>query len=66
MDNLIGKVLDDSYRLDELIGVGGMANVYRAYDLKKDRTVAIKVLREEFLDNVELVRRFKNESRAFI
>ena len=64
MDNLIGKVLDDSYRLDELIGVGGMANVYRAYDLKKDRTVAIKVLREEFLDNVELVRRFKNESRA--
>lgn len=64
MDNLIGKVLDEIYRLDALIGVGGMANVYRAYDLKKDRTVAVKVLREEFFDNAEVVRRFKNESKA--
>ena len=64
MDNLIGQVFDQIYRLDELIGVGGMANVYQGYDLKKERIVAIKVLRQEFLDNVELVRRFKNESKA--
>ena len=64
MDNLIGKVLDEQYRLDELIGVGGMANVYRGYDLKKERNVAIKVLRQEFFDNLEVVRRFKNESKA--
>ncbi len=64
MDNLIGKTLDGLYRLDELIGVGGMANVYRAQDLKHDRVVAVKVLREEFMDNTDLVRRFKNESKA--
>lgn len=64
MDSLIGKTLDGQYRLDELIGVGGMANVYRAQDLVHDRTVAVKVLREESLNNDELVRRFKNESKA--
>ncbi len=64
MNDSIGKKLDGRYEIEELIGVGGMANVYRAKDLKRDRTVAVKVLREEFLDNEELVRRFKNESKA--
>ncbi|MEG0750547.1 MAG: Stk1 family PASTA domain-containing Ser/Thr kinase [Oscillospiraceae bacterium] len=64
MDNYIGKKLDGRYELLELIGVGGMANVYKARDNLEDRIVAVKILREEFLDNEELVRRFKNESKA--
>lgn len=64
MDQLIGKKLDGRYLLDELVGVGGMANVYKATDLKNGSTVAVKVLREEFAQDAELVRRFKNESKA--
>ncbi|MEG0178677.1 MAG: protein kinase, partial [Oscillospiraceae bacterium] len=64
MDSLIGKKLDGRYQIEELVGTGGMANVYRANDLKENRTVAVKILKEEFLHNDELVRRFKNESKA--
>lgn len=64
MDQLIGKKLDGRYALESLIGIGGMANVYKAQDLRGERTVAVKVLRDEFLQNAELVRRFKNESKA--
>ena len=48
MDQLIGKKLDGRYLLQELVGVGGMANVYKAADLKNNSTVAVKILREEF------------------
>lgn len=64
MDNLIGKKLDGIYELQELIGAGGMANVYKAVDLRTGQTVAAKVLREEFAHDQDLVRRFKNESKA--
>lgn len=64
MDNLIGKRLDGRYQITELVGMGGMANVYKAADMLENRTVAVKILRDEFLDNEELVRRFKNESKA--
>ena len=64
MDNLIGKRLDGRYSIEGLVGVGGMANVYRGTDLKTGNQIAVKVLKEEFLDNEELVRRFKNESKA--
>lgn len=64
MDHLIGKKLDGRYQLENLVGVGGMANVYKATDLKNGSTVAVKILREEFAENAELVRRFKNESKA--
>ncbi len=64
MDKYIGKKLDGRYEIQELIGVGGMANVYKAYDLKETRYVAVKILRDEFLDNDEVIRRFKNESKA--
>ncbi|MBM6900325.1 Stk1 family PASTA domain-containing Ser/Thr kinase [Gemmiger formicilis] len=64
MDKLIGKRLDGRYLIQSLVGVGGMANVYRGVDEKTGNAIAVKVLKEEFLDNEELVRRFKNESKA--
>ncbi len=63
-DKYIGRRLDGRYLVEELVGIGGMAYVYRATDLKDNSTVAVKILKEELLDNEELVRRFKNESRA--
>ena len=42
MDNYVGKRLDGRYELQEVIGVGGMAVVYKAYDNIDDRTVAVK------------------------
>ena len=64
MDRYIGKKLDGRYEIKEIIGVGGMANVYRAYDSSDDRTVAVKILRDEHMQNDELLRRFRNESKA--
>lgn len=64
MSNLTGERLDGRYLLEDLVGEGGMADVYRAQDLKEHRTVGVKILRDELRDNEELVRRFKNESRA--
>lgn len=64
MDKYIGKRLDGRYEIHELIGVGGMANVYRCTDTIDDREVAIKILKDEYLNNDEFIRRFKNESKA--
>ncbi len=64
MDKFIGKRLDGRYEINELIGVGGMANVYKAFDNIDNRTVAVKILKEEYLQNEEFTRRFKNESKA--
>lgn len=64
MENFVGKKLDGRYEIQELIGVGGMAVVYKAYDRIDDRIVAIKILKDEYLGNEEFTRRFKNESRA--
>ena len=64
MDKYLGKRLDGRYEMRELIGVGGMAYVYKAYDAVDDRTVAVKILRDEFLTKDEFVRRFRNESKA--
>lgn len=64
MENYIGKTLNGRYDIREVVGVGGMAIVYKAYDKTDERVVAIKVLKEEFLANEEFRRRFKNESNA--
>lgn len=64
MDKYVGKKLDGRYDIRELIGIGGMANVYRCYDTIDDREVAIKILKDEYLNNLEFIRRFKNESKA--
>ncbi len=64
MDNNIGKRLDGRYELLELIGVGGMADIYRARDIQEDRIVAVKILKTEFAGSDEFLRRFRNESKA--
>ncbi|MBR6502348.1 MAG: Stk1 family PASTA domain-containing Ser/Thr kinase [Clostridia bacterium] len=64
MDKYVGKRLDGRYEIQEIIGVGGMAVVYKAYDNVENRIVAIKILKEEFVSNEEFIRRFKNESKA--
>lgn len=64
MENYVGKRLDGRYEIQELIGVGGMAVVYKAYDNIDDRIVAVKILKEEYLANEDFRRRFKNESKA--
>ena len=64
MDKLIGTKLDGLYEIETLIGSGGMANVYKGKDLRNGRAVAVKVLREEYMTDPDLVRRFKNESKA--
>ena len=64
MENYVGKRLDGRYEIIEIIGVGGMAVVYKAFDNIDNRIVAVKVLKDEFLQNEEFRRRFKNESKA--
>ncbi len=64
MDKYVGKRLDGRYEIQEIIGVGGMAYVYKARDNVDNRVVAVKILKEEFLANDEFTRRFKNESKA--
>ena len=64
MDKYIGKVLDGRYEILEEVGNGGMAVVYKAKDFDTGAVVAVKILREEYLDNEEFCRRFRNESRA--
>jgi serine/threonine protein kinase len=57
-------LLDDRYQILNVIGAGGMATVYRAKDLKLDRYVAIKVLREEYTEDETFRRHFKKEAVA--
>lgn len=64
MENYVGKRLDGRYEIHDVIGVGGMAIVYKAYDNIDDRIVAVKILKDEYLANEEFRRRFKNESKA--
>lgn len=64
MDKNIGRKLDGRYEITELIGIGGMADVYKATDILEDRVVAVKILKNEFANNEDFVRRFRNESKA--
>lgn len=64
MDKNIGKKLDGRYELIELIGVGGMADIYKAKDITEERTVAVKILKNEFAASEDFLRRFRNESKA--
>ena len=64
MDKYIGKKLEGRYEITELIGVGGMADVYKATDIIDNKEVAVKILKKEFAENEEFLRRFRNESKA--
>ena len=64
MDQYIGKLLDNRYEILELIGVGGMARVYKARCHRLNRLVAIKILRDDLAQDAELRRRFHDESQA--
>lgn len=64
MDKYIGKKLEGRYEILELIGFGGMAIVFKAYDLLGKRYVAVKILKDEYLESEDFKRRFRNESKA--
>ena len=64
MDQYIGKMLDDRYETLELIGSGGMANVYKARCHRLNRLVAIKILKSDLAENADFRRRFHDESQA--
>lgn len=61
---MIGKILGGRYEIIEKIGEGGMARVYKAHCNKLDRFVAIKILKEEFSEDEEFIRKFRQEARS--
>ncbi len=61
---MIGKRISGRYKILEMVGGGGMANVYLAHDMILDRDVAVKVLRLDFADNEEFIRRFHREAQS--
>src|SRR5581483_2797819 len=64
MDELIGKTLDEKYRIEQKLGQGGMGAVYLATHLGTGRPVALKVIAPQFMANEEFVERFKREAKA--
>ena len=57
-------LIDDRYALGNLLGNGGMAEVFLAHDEVLDRDVALKVLRDQYAENEEFVERFRREARS--
>src|SRR5215472_5623089 len=64
LERYVGRVLDGKYRLERLLGQGGMGAVYLATHLGTERFVALKLIAPEFMRNSEFVERFKREARA--
>lgn len=61
-----GTIVGHRYRITEQIGSGGMAHVYRAINLTSHKTVAIKMLKDEYRNDAEFLRRFEREARAVL
>jgi serine/threonine-protein kinase len=61
---LIGEVVGDRYKIEEIVGAGGMATVYRAFDQTLERAVAVKVMRREVVSEPDQLERFRREARA--
>lgn len=63
-ERYVGQTLDNRYRIDKIIGVGGMAVVFRAFDILAGRNVAVKILKDDIARDEVSVKRFINESKA--
>ena len=61
---MVGEVIAERYRLDELVGTGGMSSVFRAHDTMLERDVALKILHPHYTRDAEYVERFRREARA--
>lgn len=61
---LIGEIVGERYRIEEVVGAGGMATVYRAFDMTLERPVAVKVMRREVVAEADQLERFRREARA--
>ena len=64
MDKYLGTLLDGRYEILEVIGVGGMATVYKARDNRLNRFVAVKILKDDLALDADFRRRFQTESQA--
>jgi len=64
LEHYVGEVLDEKYRLEHLLGQGGMGAVFLATHLGTERYVALKLISPQFMRNSEFVERFKREARA--
>ncbi len=64
LERYVGEILDEKYRLEHLLGQGGMGAVYLATHLGTERYVALKLISPQFMRNSEFVERFKREARA--
>ncbi len=63
-EKYVGLVFDNRYRIEKVIGIGGMAIVFKATDMLMRRTVAVKILKDEIAADEQSVKRFINESKA--
>ena len=63
-DKYIGQIFDRRYKINRIIGIGGMAIVFEAHDMVMNRTVAVKMLKDEIANDKQAVKRFINESKA--
>ena len=61
---MIGRRISGRYKIMDMIGGGGMANVYLAHDMILDRDVAVKMLRLDFVNDEEFIRRFHREAHS--
>lgn len=63
MGDLKGKIINGRYKIDDVVGVGGMAVVYKALDMVENNIVAVKVLKQEYLADPQFRKRFETESK---
>ncbi len=63
-EKYVGQVFDNRYKITKILGVGGMAVVFEAFDTKLNRIVAVKMLKDEIANDSQSVKRFINESKA--